>query len=411
MILPSRSLLAWISLTLSLGLLGTGVFLVWKNNPRFRVAATRLPPPTAPASTGPGDTRSVVAGVGIVESAGRNVAVGSPLSGVVVAVPVEVGDRVTAGTPLIELDSRSARAAVAVSQAEVGAQRARLRELLAQVANRRARLASATASVRQAEAALAFAQHQLQRVESLRDKGAATGEEIEQRRLNRETEEVRVETARATQLEAQSDLRLLVGEGETTAPSVALAEALIAQAEAALRRDQVLLELHTICSPGPCQVLQIKIRPGEFLPANQLTTPAIVVGVTNPLHVRVEIDEADIPRFADDAPAYAQVRGRTDRQVPLKFVRREPLVTPKSSLAGGQRERIDTRVLEVIYSVTPEELQATVGQLVDVYVIPPGSTFPGSQPAPLEAAPSTAAPAEGAQAEPLPGRTRDSSGG
>jgi len=50
MILPSRSLLAWISLTLSLGLLGTGVFLVWKNNPRFRVAATRLPPPTAPAS-------------------------------------------------------------------------------------------------------------------------------------------------------------------------------------------------------------------------------------------------------------------------------------------------------------------------------------------------------------------------
>jgi multidrug efflux pump subunit AcrA (membrane-fusion protein) len=115
MILPSRSLLAWTSLTLSLGLLGTGVFLVWKNNPRFRVAATRLPPPTAPASTGPGDTRSVVAGVGIVESAGRNVAVGSPLSGVVVAVPVEVGDRVTAGTPLIELDSRSARAAVAVS--------------------------------------------------------------------------------------------------------------------------------------------------------------------------------------------------------------------------------------------------------------------------------------------------------
>jgi len=361
-----RQALVWSTMALSLSLLVGGAFLIAKNTPQSPVLPTVFPPPSAPAL--PDATSELVGGVGIVEAAGENVSVGSPVSGIVVAVPVAVGDRVEAGAALIELDSRSARAAVGVSRAEVRAQQARLRELLAQVENRQAKVAAAVATVRQTEAAVAFAQQELQRVQSLKGKGAATIEELELRRLNHDTEITRLETARATERQAQSDLHLLVGAEGTTAPSVELQESLIAEAEAALQRDQVQLELHTIRAPGPCQVLQVKVHPGEFLPANQLGTPAMVIGVTEPLHVRVEIDEADIPRFSDSARAFAIVRGRSERQVPLTFVRREPLVTPKTNLAGGQRERIDTRVLEVIYSVTAEELQATVGQLVDVYI-------------------------------------------
>ncbi len=54
--------------------------------------------------------------------------------------------------------------------------------------------------------------------------------------------------------------------------------------------------------------------------------------------------------------------------MPLTFVRVEPLVVPKRSLSGGVSERVDTRVLELIYSVSPELLNATVGQQVDVFI-------------------------------------------
>ncbi len=71
----------------------------------------------------------------------------------------------------------------------------------------------------------------------------------------------------------------------------------------------------------------------------------------------VEVDESEIPRFRPGAAAYAAVRGRADEQVPLTFVRAEPLVVPKRSLSGGVSERVDTRVLELIYSVIAEELE------------------------------------------------------
>ena len=77
------------------------------------------------------------------------------------------------------------------------------------------------------------------------------------------------------------------------------------------------------------------------------------------------------PRFRDSRsvpPRTPRFAGRADQQVPLTFVRVEPLVVPKRSLSGGVSERVDTRVLELIYSVSPNDLHATVGQQVDVFI-------------------------------------------
>jgi len=362
----SRPSLVWGSIASALAMLALGVVLIRKNTPAESAGKVRFPPSEAPVSTG---NPRLVVGVGIVEPAGELVTIGSQLSGVIAAVPVHVGEIVEEGTPLIVLDSRTARSALEVSRAEVRAQQARLKEMQAEIETRRAKLAAASAAVRQAAAAREFAVRELRRVESLKEKGAATAEEIELRRLNRETEETRWETSQANEREAQTNLQLLAGPDD--APSIVLQEALIAEAEAAARRDDVQLELHTIRAPRRCRVLQVKCHPGEYLTSTPSSTAAMIVGVTEPLHVRVEIDEADIPRFSETGTAYAVVRGRAERRVPLTFVRREPLVIPKTNLAGGQRERIDTRVLEVIYSVTEEELEATVGQLVDVYLSSP----------------------------------------
>ncbi len=91
-------------------------------------------------------------------------------------------------------------------------------------------------------------------------------------------------------------------------------------------------------------------------------------GVIQPLHVRVDIDEADISRFSPQSAAYASLRGRPDIRVPLDYVRTEPYVIPKKSLNGGVSERVDTRVLQIIYSVEPQAHKASPGQQVDVYV-------------------------------------------
>jgi hypothetical protein len=67
--------------------------------------------------------------------------------------------------------------------------------------------------------------------------------------------------------------------------------------------------------------------------------------------------------------AEAQVRGNTSLRVPLKFVRFEPLVIPKKSLTGDAAERVDTRVLQVIFAAeSSPQFPLYVGQQMDVFI-------------------------------------------
>ena len=63
----------------------------------------------------------------------------------------------------------------------------------------------------------------------------------------------------------------------------------------------------------------------------------------------------------------------------LKFVRIEPSVKPKTSLKGVVTERVDTRVLTVVYEIARSEGPVYVGQQVDVFI-------DGSKPAAAQAA-------------------------
>ena len=115
------------------------------------------------------------------------------------------------------------------------------------------------------------------------------------------------------------------------------------------------------------QVLQVNVRPGEFVgaPPGQAL---IVLGNIDKLHVRVDIDENDIPRYVLGSPGIAMLRGQAKVEFPLTFVRVEPYVVPKRSLTGDNTERVDTRVLQVIYSIDSRDRPLYVGQQVDVYI-------------------------------------------
>ncbi len=69
-----------------------------------------------------------------------------------------------------------------------------------------------------------------------------------------------------------------------------------------------------------------------------------------------------------DAPAVATVRGRPDHEFALKFLRVEPYVVPKRSLTGDTTERVDTRVLQVIYKIESKGERLYVGQQIDACI-------------------------------------------
>jgi HlyD family secretion protein len=88
------------------------------------------------------------------------------------------------------------------------------------------------------------------------------------------------------------------------------------------------------------------------------------------LQVRAYIDEILIHRLADPGKMNAQmfIRG-TETHVALTFTRIQPYVSPKIELSDQRQERVDVRVLPVIFRfASPKSLNVYPGQLVDVYV-------------------------------------------
>jgi HlyD family secretion protein len=81
------------------------------------------------------------------------------------------------------------------------------------------------------------------------------------------------------------------------------------------------------------------------------------------------VDEHEAWRVREGAAAEAQVRGNPKQKSKLTFVRFEPLIIPKRSLTGDSTERVDTRVLQVIYKIEPDaKLRLFTGQQMDVFI-------------------------------------------
>lgn len=250
-----------------------------------------------------------VAGAGIVEATTENIAIGTPIAGIVADINVQVGSRVRKGDPLFSIDTRAARA----------------------------ELAMRSAAVRVAEAQLADAKSRFARAQSFTNPRAISAEERDNRRY-----------------------------------AVQIAEAQLAQARANVRATETDLDRMTVRAPVDGEVLQLTLRPGEFAAAGVLAEPLLLLGSVDPMHVRVNVDENDAWRVKSGAPAVAFLKGNKDIQTQLRFVRFEPYVVPKRSLTGDSTERVDTRVLQVIYSFDRRNLPIYVGQQMNVFIEAPG---------------------------------------
>jgi len=335
------------------GLLVFGVVTVLQSRP--------VRPPTTPASSPPVAAYArTVAGVGLVEASSENIAISTPVSGLCTQVYVMVGDRVKVGQKLFSLDDRDLQAELAVRRRSLEMAEAQLGKLLR--APRPEEVPVAEARVAEAEQALADASVQQRLIESVTDRRAVREEDLQRRRIATKTAEARLQQAKA-------DLRLLTaGAWEE---DLRIARAQVALAERQLQRLQTDIERLTVTAPMDGQVLQSNIRRGEYAQSGPLAKPLMVFGRVSVLNVRTDVDEHEAWKVRADAAAYATVRGSTATRIPLRFVRFEPYVVPKKSLTGDSTERVDTRVLQVIYEVDGKTVPLYVGQQLDVFIAGP----------------------------------------
>jgi HlyD family secretion protein len=261
-----------------------------------------------------------VAGAGVVEPASEVIDIGSALSGLVTDVLVRPGDRVGKGEALFLVDSRAARAQLDQATASIN---------------------EARAAIAEASTAQKTARQQLALYRSLSDPAAVS----------------RAEVIRAEGEEAAATSRL----------GSARARLAAAQATAAAARTEI--ERLTVRAPIGGEILTVNIHPGEFVATQGggNSQPFIQMGETNPLHVRVDIDENEISRVALGQPAVISPRGAAELHVNATFVRAEPQVVPKRSLTNSAAERVDVRVLQLIYAL-PASDAFRVGQQIDAFI-------------------------------------------
>lgn len=337
----------------ALSLLGFAGWYVWRN----RVIVQTPPPPIEPARS---PFAATLAAAGVVEAQTENIAVGSATPGVVTEVLVKVGDEVQPGTPLFRLDDRQLQGELAVKRAAAAQAKSELVRLEAEP--RKEKIPVLVAQVNEAQAAVARETDALRRTEETFARKVTTEQELIARREA-------LAAAQANFERSQADLALLKAgsweyDRDVTRAAVSKSEAEVAKIETEL--DRLIVR-----SLVAGRVLQVNVRPGEYVgaPPGQ---PLVILGNIERLHVRVDIDEFDIPRFKRESKASAVPRGSLQERYPLEFVRVEPFVVPKKSLTGDNTERVDTRVLQVIYECDPADRPPLfVGQQMEVFIEAP----------------------------------------
>jgi len=310
---------------------------------------------------------------GIVESdqpSGSNINVYPEISGTVVEVPVRQGQAVKRGDVLVRFDDRVQRATAEQQRAQAQAAKAMLEELNAQPRPENLYVAQAQLVAAEASAKTAKDTYDKQQRAFDMDPHAVSRDALD----SAHNAWLVAEANRAT---AQRQLELTKAGAWVfdVRNQQAQYDALVKSYQA----SNTLLEKYTLRAPADGIVMQIKASVGSYVnPQGVYDTytqgsndPAIVLSKASPyLNVRCYVDEILIPRLPsrDQLKGQMFVRGTTTK-VPLEFVDIEPYVSPKIQLSDQRLERVDVRVLPVIFRFrNSEALKLFPGQLVDVYI-------------------------------------------
>ena len=299
-----------------------------------RGAAAR--PSSAPASGDPERPATVVA-PGIVEPAGGEIALAAQESGWITRITVAEGAHVEVGEVLAMLDDAPQRSAVSLAEADLAAVVAELARIEAGATVEELR--QARAEVEGAAARARLARSASVRARLLHERDAIPDSEAERALVEERVQSALVERSEARLLEVERGAR--VEDRNAARARVAAARARLGVAKASLSRRRVV-------APSAGEVLLSRFHAGEYYEVG--AGPLLLLGETERLRVRLEVDEIDalaVSRGArctlvsDGGAPLAE--GMVDRVAPRMGRRRLSLESPTA--------RADVRVREVFVDV------------------------------------------------------------
>ncbi len=143
--------------------------------------------------------------------------------------------------------------------------------------------------------------------------------------------------------------------------------------------NSALLQEYVVRAPVTGDILRISTAIGSYASPQgvygtytQGMDPVVVMGKkTAYMQVRAYLDEILVPRLPTPADITAKmlIRGLSNVSVPLQFVRIQPYVVPKIELSNQRTEKVDVRVLPILFKFKiPVHMNLFPGELVDVYI-------------------------------------------
>jgi len=251
---------------------------------------------TAPVVVG--DVERTVLATGTLEPS-ELVSVGAQVSGQVVRLAVELGDRVQRGDLIAEIDSAPQRNALRNAEASLAAARADQASLRAELA----------------QARLAFER---------------------QRQMLAEDATSRAEYEAA---EAQA---------KTLEARIAASEAQIAQSQIAADTARINLGYTRITAPMDGTVVAIVTQEGQTVNANQAAPTIVRLAQLETMTIKAEISEADVTRVEPGQPAWFTILGEPERRREAVLRSIEP--APQSFAQEGSSGSASTSGTAVYYN-------------------------------------------------------------
>jgi multidrug resistance efflux pump len=314
---------------------GTGIAPAEKDKAR---SARVLTPTGGPDERGVVTDARMVSGTGLIEPRGRETKVAGTAAGLVVRIAVQEGQQVSAGQVLVEFESSSERSAVESAREEIESAKREFDKVKA--GERAENIAAASGDLRAAQARAAQSADALSRLKGLAERDLVTRDEYDKARRQAEQDSAAAAASKSRYEALASGPRK---------EDVAIQQARIAQAEKRLEERLTQLRLRQVRAQNAGTVLQIKYRAGEYyVPSGE---PLLLLGDLSQKRARIDIDERDIARVHAGDRAYVTASAFANRSFPARVAEVGQRIGRKNIRTDDPKERIDTKILEVVLDV------------------------------------------------------------
>ncbi|HLJ84982.1 MAG TPA: efflux RND transporter periplasmic adaptor subunit [Candidatus Eremiobacteraceae bacterium] len=270
-----------------------------------KASADQGPPPVpvsvAPVVRGPIASTFTLTGTIIP---GQQANLSSVISGQVLAVNAQIGDRVRKGQLLVQIDDSTLRATLAQNQAAYDAARARMHS---SVSNDVGSASTTQAGLESAKVAESAAASNLARTQSLFKQGYVSQTALDQALSQEAAAE---STLRSAQVAAQN-ANMSAGSGSSAQSDIETARATAAQDAAAVQFAETQIGQAAVTAPFDGVVTQRSVDPGSLASPG---TPLVQVSQLDPAFVAVGIPDSDLASVSAGTSASVTVEtmpGRT----------------------------------------------------------------------------------------------------